>query len=94
MERDVHKRYQVFVVKIRLTQGCRVDRDFLVKLNHLVLEKYKNLCEEIEVNETEEVEEPVYDEISSGRRSAKHDDRAPTLFCFRIATASRRFMNY
>ena len=93
MERDVHKRYQVFLGKIWLTQGCRVDRDFLVKLNHLVLEKYKNLCDEIEV-ETEDVEEPVYDEISSGNRSSKHDDRAATLFCFRIATASRRFMNY
>ena len=60
-----------------------------------MLEKYKHLCDEIENYQTEELEEPVYDEISCGNKLvAKQDDRAGSLFCFRIAAASRRFINY
>ena len=64
-----------------------------MKLNSLILERYKNLCEEDE-KENNEIAEPVYDEISSKKKSAKQDDKAGSLFCFRIATASQRFMNY
>ena len=70
----------------------RVDTEFLVKLNSLILERYKNLCEDDE-KENNEIVEPVYDEISR-KKSAKQDDKAGSLFCFRIATASQRFMNY
>ena len=63
-----------------------------MKLNSLILERYNNLCEDDE-KENSETAEPVYDEISR-KNSAKQDDKAGSLFCFRIAVASRRFMNY
>ena len=73
-------------------ENFRVDTEFLLKLNSLILERYKNLCEDDE-KENNEIVEPVYDEISR-KNSAKQDDKAGSLFCFRIATASQRFMNY
>ena len=61
-----------------------------MKLNHLVLEKYKHLCDEIENYQTEELEEPVYDEISCGNKLvAKQDDRAGSLFCFHLEDTER-----
>ena len=56
-------------------------------------EKYKNLWDE-KGNLECDSGEPVYQEISGRSHSAKQDDTAGTLFCFRIATASKRFMNY
>ena len=70
-------------------ENFRVDSEFLIKLNSLILERYRNLCEDDE----KENSEPVYDEIPS-KNSEKQDDKVGSLFCFRIATASQRFMNY
>ena len=69
-----------------------MDTEFLLKLNSLILERYKNLCEDDE-KENIDIAEPVYDEISR-KNSAKQDDKAGSLFCFRIAAASQRFINY